>query len=38
IEDHLRVVLSELEIIKPDFERRNAELEKKDRANRRRKN
>ncbi|MBA0777370.1 hypothetical protein Gotri_005394, partial [Gossypium trilobum] len=29
IEEHLRVVPSELEIIKQDFERRNAELEKK---------
>ncbi|MFQ6671342.1 hypothetical protein Gotur_035920, partial [Gossypium turneri] len=29
IEEHLRVILSELEIIKQDFERRNAELEKK---------
>ncbi|MBA0786875.1 hypothetical protein Gotri_006876, partial [Gossypium trilobum] len=29
IEEHLRVVLSELEIIKQDFEKRNAELEKK---------
>ncbi|MBA0636479.1 hypothetical protein Godav_029266 [Gossypium davidsonii] len=28
IEEHLRVVPSELEIIKHDFERRNAELEK----------
>ncbi|MFQ6662224.1 hypothetical protein Gotur_030100, partial [Gossypium turneri] len=37
IEEHLRVVPSELEIIKQDFERRNAELEKKDGANRRRK-
>ncbi|MFQ6646204.1 hypothetical protein Gotur_019745 [Gossypium turneri] len=29
IEEHLRIVPSELEIIKQDFERRNAELEKK---------
>ncbi|MBA0667797.1 hypothetical protein Goklo_000830 [Gossypium klotzschianum] len=29
IEEHLRVVPSELEIIRQDFERRNAELEKK---------
>ncbi|MBA0670679.1 hypothetical protein Goklo_007355 [Gossypium klotzschianum] len=29
IEEHLRVVPTELEIIKQDFERRNAELEKK---------
>ncbi|MFQ6642901.1 hypothetical protein Gotur_017890 [Gossypium turneri] len=29
IEEHLRVVPSELEIIKQDFERRNVELEKK---------
>ncbi|MBA0788493.1 hypothetical protein Gotri_026907, partial [Gossypium trilobum] len=29
IEEHLRVVPSELEIIKQDFEKRNAELEKK---------
>ncbi|MBA0656127.1 hypothetical protein Goklo_008518 [Gossypium klotzschianum] len=29
IEKHLRVAPSELEIIKQDFERRNAELEKK---------
>ncbi|MBA0856004.1 hypothetical protein Goshw_022058 [Gossypium schwendimanii] len=29
IEEHLRVVLSELEIIRQDFERRNTELEKK---------
>ncbi|XP_040951520.1 tropomyosin-like [Gossypium hirsutum] len=29
IEEHLRVVPSELEIMKQDFERRNAELEKK---------
>ncbi|MFQ6662564.1 hypothetical protein Gotur_030367, partial [Gossypium turneri] len=29
IEEHLRVVPSELEILKQDFERRNAELEKK---------
>ncbi|MBA0881221.1 hypothetical protein Goshw_000044, partial [Gossypium schwendimanii] len=29
IEEYLRVVPSELEIIKQDFERRNAELEKK---------
>ncbi|MBA0755866.1 hypothetical protein Gogos_021719 [Gossypium gossypioides] len=29
IEEHLRVFPSELEIIKQDFERRNAELEKK---------
>ncbi|MBA0613547.1 hypothetical protein Godav_013965 [Gossypium davidsonii] len=29
IEEHLRVVLFELEIIKQDFERRNAKLEKK---------
>ncbi|MBA0729049.1 hypothetical protein Golax_022790, partial [Gossypium laxum] len=29
IEEHLRVVPSELEIIKQDFERRNAELEKR---------
>ncbi|MFQ6657642.1 hypothetical protein Gotur_027233 [Gossypium turneri] len=29
IEEHLRVVPSEMEIIKQDFERRNAELEKK---------
>ncbi|MBA0788637.1 hypothetical protein Gotri_027370 [Gossypium trilobum] len=29
IEEYLRVVLSELEIIKQDFERRNTELEKK---------
>ncbi|MBA0881758.1 hypothetical protein Goshw_028129 [Gossypium schwendimanii] len=29
IEEHLRVVPSELEIIKQDFERRNAKLEKK---------
>ncbi|MBA0785613.1 hypothetical protein Gotri_024882 [Gossypium trilobum] len=29
MEEHLRVVPSELEIIKQDFERRNAELEKK---------
>ncbi|KAL1112352.1 hypothetical protein V6Z11_D02G120700 [Gossypium hirsutum] len=29
IEEHLRVIPSELEIIKQDFERRNAELEKK---------
>ncbi|MFQ6663795.1 hypothetical protein Gotur_031167 [Gossypium turneri] len=29
IEEHLRVVPSKLEIIKQDFERRNAELEKK---------
>ncbi|MFQ6621522.1 hypothetical protein Gotur_002042 [Gossypium turneri] len=29
IEEHLRVAPSELEIIKQDFERRNAELEKK---------
>ncbi|MBA0784755.1 hypothetical protein Gotri_026031 [Gossypium trilobum] len=29
IEEHLQVVPSELEIIKQDFERRNAELEKK---------
>ncbi|MBA0730316.1 hypothetical protein Golax_025886 [Gossypium laxum] len=28
IEEHLRAVPSELEIIKQDFERRNAELEK----------
>ncbi|MBA0753441.1 hypothetical protein Gogos_020166, partial [Gossypium gossypioides] len=33
IEEHLRVVPFELEIRKQDFERRNAELEKKDRAN-----
>ncbi|MFQ6623071.1 hypothetical protein Gotur_003036 [Gossypium turneri] len=37
IEEHLRVVPSELEIIKQDFERRNVELEKKDRSNGRRK-
>ncbi|MBA0673034.1 hypothetical protein Goklo_024484 [Gossypium klotzschianum] len=37
IEEHLRVVPSELEIMKQDFERRNAELEKKDKANGRRK-
>ncbi|MFQ6660441.1 hypothetical protein Gotur_028962 [Gossypium turneri] len=29
MEEHLRVVPSELEIIKQDFERRNAELENK---------
>ncbi|MBA0670014.1 hypothetical protein Goklo_029768, partial [Gossypium klotzschianum] len=29
IEEHLRIIPSELEIIKQDFERRNAELEKK---------
>ncbi|MFQ6653356.1 hypothetical protein Gotur_024794 [Gossypium turneri] len=29
IEEHLRVIPSELEIIKQDFERKNAELEKK---------
>ncbi|MBA0645836.1 hypothetical protein Goklo_013877 [Gossypium klotzschianum] len=29
IEEHLRVILSELEIIRQDFETRNAELEKK---------
>ncbi|MFQ6656359.1 hypothetical protein Gotur_026495 [Gossypium turneri] len=29
VEEHLRVVPSELEIIRQDFERRNAELEKK---------
>ncbi|MBA0788696.1 hypothetical protein Gotri_026321, partial [Gossypium trilobum] len=29
IEEHLRVVTSKLEIIKQDFERRNAKLEKK---------
>ncbi|MBA0881032.1 hypothetical protein Goshw_029691 [Gossypium schwendimanii] len=29
IEEHLRVIPSELEIIKQNFERRNAELEKK---------
>ncbi|MBA0788699.1 hypothetical protein Gotri_026321 [Gossypium trilobum] len=29
IEEHLRVVPSELEIIKQDFERRNAKLKKK---------
>ncbi|MBA0650144.1 hypothetical protein Goklo_017603 [Gossypium klotzschianum] len=29
IEEHLRVVPSELEIIKQDFERRNTELQKK---------
>ncbi|MBA0672761.1 hypothetical protein Goklo_024287 [Gossypium klotzschianum] len=29
MEEYLRVVPSELEIIKQDFERRNAELEKK---------
>ncbi|MFQ6661059.1 hypothetical protein Gotur_029351, partial [Gossypium turneri] len=29
IEEHLRVVLSELEIIRQDFERRNTNLEKK---------
>ncbi|MBA0817501.1 hypothetical protein Gohar_027973, partial [Gossypium harknessii] len=29
IEEHLRVVPSELEIMKQDFEKRNAELEKK---------
>ncbi|MBA0777892.1 hypothetical protein Gotri_005848 [Gossypium trilobum] len=29
IEEHLRVVPSELEIIKQDFERRNTELDKK---------
>ncbi|MBA0755263.1 hypothetical protein Gogos_021069 [Gossypium gossypioides] len=29
IEEHLRVVPSELEIIRQDFERRNAELEKR---------
>ncbi|MBA0648669.1 hypothetical protein Goklo_016356, partial [Gossypium klotzschianum] len=29
IEEHLRVVPSELEIIRQDFERRNTELEKK---------
>ncbi|MFQ6656749.1 hypothetical protein Gotur_026721 [Gossypium turneri] len=29
IEEHLRVIPSELEIIKQDFERRNAELERK---------
>ncbi|MBA0731533.1 hypothetical protein Golax_022564 [Gossypium laxum] len=29
MEEHLRVVPSELEIIRQDFERRNAELEKK---------
>ncbi|MFQ6667138.1 hypothetical protein Gotur_033255 [Gossypium turneri] len=29
IEEHLQVVPSELEIIKQDFERRSAELEKK---------
>ncbi|MBA0700856.1 hypothetical protein Goari_005487, partial [Gossypium aridum] len=29
IEEHLRVVPSELEIIKQDFEKRNVELEKK---------
>ncbi|XP_012448847.1 uncharacterized protein LOC105772046 [Gossypium raimondii] len=37
IEEHLRVVPSELEIIKQDFEKRNAELEKKDRVVGRRK-
>ncbi|MBA0880079.1 hypothetical protein Goshw_022773 [Gossypium schwendimanii] len=29
MKEHLRVIPSELEIIKQDFERRNAELEKK---------
>ncbi|MBA0634083.1 hypothetical protein Godav_029477 [Gossypium davidsonii] len=29
IEEHLRVIPSELEIIKQDFKRRNAKLEKK---------
>ncbi|MFQ6670757.1 hypothetical protein Gotur_035542 [Gossypium turneri] len=29
MEEHLRVIPSELEIIKQDFERRNAKLEKK---------
>ncbi|MBA0756514.1 hypothetical protein Gogos_021678 [Gossypium gossypioides] len=29
IEEHLQVILSELEIIKPDFEKRSSELEKR---------